>query len=142
MPPMRPLVLELSTIFGRIVAALREELHQPQAQRAALIGWDPGVLSRVESGRNTATIDHIVELGVTFTQAGLVDRPGDLLDLTERAVRSLQRRGHRAVYGVLPRPDEAPIEAPELDRIVAAVVDEWIAERRPTPKRPRTGRAR
>lgn len=138
MPLPRALTLDLTTIFGRVVASLRDELKLSQAELATPMGWDRSLLARLESGRNTATIDNIVELEEAFIQKKLpVDR-GDLVTLTCQVVLEAKRRGHRPVYGKVPKPDgDDPIDAPELDRMVARIVDDWLTERRKPKRRAR-----
>ena len=138
MPTARPLTIDLTTIFGRVIATLRSELKQSQGELATSMRWDRSLLARIESGRNTATIDNIVELEEAFMQPKLIGGHGDLIKLTGHVVIELQRRGHRPVYGHLPKPEgDEPIDAPALDRIVARVVDDWLTERREPPKKGR-----
>ena len=119
--------VDLSTILGRVVAGLRQESGKSQAAFSAEIGWDRSLLSRVESGRNTATIDNIFELEEAFIREELIAHHGDLTDLLARVVRQARRRGLRPVYGQMAKPSgEDPIPTPALDRIVLAVVVRWL----------------
>jgi transcriptional regulator with XRE-family HTH domain len=127
---------DLSTILGRVIAALRGDTRESQARFGDAIGWDRSLLSRIESGRNTATIDNIVELGELFLQRGLIGRRGDLVDLTCLVVDELVRRGHHATYGLLRLPDgEHLANGRELDRIVAVVLDGWQRDREDEARR-------
>jgi transcriptional regulator with XRE-family HTH domain len=126
-----PNAVELSSIFGRIVAALRQEQGASQSTLAARMSWDRSLLARIESGRNTANIEHIFELEEVFTADGLLAGHGDLLELTHVVVREAVRRGLRPVVGrTAPEEGQATVEAAALDRIVARVVDDWLTELR------------
>lgn len=138
-PPRIQLVVDLTTAFGRVVAALRNALHLTQTDMSDDLGWPRGVLARVETGRNTANIDNIVELEDFFIARELIHRRGELTELTCGIVRELQDRGHRAIYGNQPKPDgDDPIDAPGLDRIVGTYVDNWLRDlKRPTKRKAR-----
>ncbi len=119
--------VDLSTILGRVIAGLRQETGKSQAKLASEMGWDRSLLSRIESGRNTATIDNIFELEEAFLRDELIAEHGDLTSLLARVVRQAKQRGHRPVYGQTAKPSgEDPIPTPALDRIVLAVVDRWL----------------
>ncbi len=124
-------LVDLTTIFGRIVGLLRQELGQSQATFAERMGWDRSLLARVESGRNLASIDNIFELEQRFIEDKLIVGHGDLVELTAKATNDAIRRGLRPVYGSSAKPEgEAPVEVPTLDRIVARVVDDWLEDLR------------
>jgi transcriptional regulator with XRE-family HTH domain len=119
--------VDLTTLFGRIVSALRQEMKLSQAVFAEKLSWDRSLLARVESGRNTASIDNVYMLEEAFMLAGLLRGHGDLVLLSERAVREAQGRGFRVVVGRLPKPEgDGPVEIPSLDRIISRVVDDWL----------------
>ena len=140
-----PNAVELTTITGRIVALLRQELGASQAVLAGRLTWDRSLLARVESGRNTATIDNIFELEEVYVSEGLIAEHGDLVVLTSRVVREAKRRGLRVVVGKSERPEgQESVEVATLDRIVARVVDDWLVDLRaePEPEPPRKKRRR
>lgn len=119
--------VDLSTILGRVVAGLRQDLGKSQAKFSAEIGWDRSLLSRIESGRNSATFDNVFELEEAFLREERISEHGDLTRLTERVVRRARARGLRPVYGQIAKPSgEEPIATPALDRIVLAVIDRWL----------------
>ncbi len=119
--------VDLSTLFGRVVAGLRQETQESQAKFSAEISWDRSLLSRIESGRNTPTFDNLFELEEAFLRRELIQRHGDLTVLVTRVAHQAQARGFRLVYGQLARPaDEAAVAMPALDRIVLGVIDEWL----------------
>jgi transcriptional regulator with XRE-family HTH domain len=118
--------VDLATITGRIVAALRHEQGATQATLAGRMRWDRSLLARVEAGRNTATIDNLFELEEVFLADGLVRRHGDLVELVGRIVHEAKRRGLSPVVG---RTGEQPsAETALVDRIVARVVDDWLLD--------------
>ncbi len=121
--------VDLSTIFGRIVAGLRQETGKSQARFSEEMGWDRSLLSRIESGRNTPTFDNVFELEEAFLKARLIGAHGDLTRLAVQVVREAQGRGFRAIYGQIPKPPgEEPVATAALDRIVLAIVDRWLTD--------------
>lgn len=140
-----PNAVDLASIFGRIVAALRQEQGASQAVLAGRLTWDRSLLARIEAGRNTANIDNIFELEEVFMADGLIASHGVLVELTNRVVREAKRRGLRPVVGRVEKQEEhESVEAAALDRIVARVVDDWLVELRgePEPEPPRSKRRR
>ena len=138
-----PNAVDLASIFGRIVAALRQEQGASQAVLAGRLTWDRSLLARIEAGRNTANIDNIFELEEVFMADGLIAAHGDLVELTNRVVREAKRRGLRPVVGRMERPEgQESVETATLDRIVARIVDDWLVDLRaePEPEPPRKRR--
>jgi len=140
-----PHAVDLSSIIGRIVAALRQEQGASQAALSARMSWDRSLLARIEAGRNTANIDNIFELEEVFMVDGLIAEHGDLVELTSRVVHEAKRRGLRTVVGRMERPEgQESVETATLDRIVARIVDDWLvdlrAEPEPEPEPPRKRR--
>lgn len=124
-----PHAVGLSSIIGRIIAALRRELGASQAAIAGRLRWDRSLLARIESGRNTATIDNIFELEVLLQGEGLLARHGDLVELSGRVAREAKRRGLVPVVGKSELQEgQESVEAATLDRIVARVVDDWLMD--------------
>lgn len=122
-------VVDLTTIFGRIVGMLRQELGLSQAAFSEGMKWERSLIARIETGRNMATLDNIFELEQRFMEEKLIYGHGDLVELTARATREAIRRGLRPVYGAIAKPEgDAPVEVPTLDRIVARIVDDWLTE--------------
>ena len=123
--------VDLSSIIGRIVAALRREQGVSQATLAARMSWDRSLLSRIEAGRNTATIDNIFELEEVFLVDGLIEGHGALVALTSRVAHEAKRRGLRPVVGRVARPEgQQSVELATLDRIVARIVDDFLLDLR------------
>jgi transcriptional regulator with XRE-family HTH domain len=121
--------VDLTTIFGRVVAALRADLPESQAGFARVLEIDRSLLARIESGRNTASIDHIVLIEEAFIRANRIRWHGDLLILAARVAREVKVRGGMAVYGNVPRPEgNEDLGVSVLDRIVAVVVDQWLKD--------------
>ena len=121
-----PNAVDLASIIGRIVAALRQEQGASQAVLAGRLTWDRSLLARIEAGRNTATINNIFELEVVFLADGLITSHGDLVELTSRVVHAANARGLRPVVGRVAKQGAESIETVTLDRIVARVVDDWL----------------
>jgi transcriptional regulator with XRE-family HTH domain len=127
--------LSLSGIVGRIVASLRMEQGVPQVELAGRLGWDRSLLARIETGRNTANIEHLFELEEVFLADGLLESHGDLLELCNRVVQEARRRGARVMVGRSAEAGEQELETSLVDRLVARIVDDWLVELRA----PRTG---
>lgn len=124
-----PHAVDLSSIIGRIVAALRHELGASQAALSGRLSWDRSLLARIEAGRNTATIDNIFELETVFIAEGLLARHGDLVALVSEVAHEAKRRGLRPVVGRAAQLDDhTSVESATLDRIVARVVDDWLVD--------------
>ena len=129
-----PHAVDLSSIIGRIVAALRQEQGASQAALSARMSWDRSLLARIEAGRNTANIDNIFELEEVFMADGLIEGHGDLTKLCALVVHEARRRGLRPVVGHTESPEgEEPVEAPSLDRIVGRIVDDWLEDLKAQP---------
>ena len=129
-----PSAVDLSSIIGRIVAALRREQGASQATLAGRMGWDRSLLSRIEAGRNTATIDNIFELEVVFLADGLIESHGALVALTGLVVHESVRRGLRPVVGRTSAAEgQQSVEVAALDRIVARIVDDFLVALRAGP---------
>jgi len=127
--------VDLSTIVGRIVAALRQEQGASQTTLAGRMTWDRSLLARIEAGRNTANVDNLFELEEVFMADRLIERHGDLLELSARVVHEAKRRGIRTLVGRIEKPeDQEPIEPAVLDRIVARTVDDWLVKAVSEPK--------
>ena len=121
--------VDLTTIFGRVVAALRADLSESQAGFARLLQIDRSLLARIESGRNTASIDHVFLIEEAFIRANRVRWHGDIVLLAARVVREVKQRGGSAVYGNVVRPEgDEDLGVAVLDRIVAVVVDAWLRD--------------
>lgn len=121
--------IDLTTIFGRIVAALRADLSESQAGFARRLQIDRSLLARIESGRNTASIDHVFLIEEAFIAAHRIRCHGDLVLLAGKVVREIKQRGGSAVYGNVLRPEgDEDLGVAVLDRIVAVVVDPWLLD--------------
>jgi transcriptional regulator with XRE-family HTH domain len=123
--------IQLTTILGRIVAALRLERRLSQAELAKRIGWERSLLARVEVGRNLASVDNIYEIEQDLIGAGQIRHHGDLVYLAHLALEEARRRGFVPIYGTL-RAEDPIAEADNhiIDRIVARVLDDWNASGR------------
>ena len=129
-----PHAVDLSSIIGRIVAALRQELGLSQAALSGRMQWDRSLLARIEAGRNTATIDNLFELEEVFMAEDLIESHGDLMELCSRVAHEAKRRGLRPVVGRTERPEgQESVETATLDRIVARIVDDWLEAMKEKP---------
>jgi len=129
-----PNAVDLASIIGRIVAALRREQGASQATLSGRMSWDRSLLARIEAGRNTANIDNIFELEAVFLADGLIESHGDLVELTSRVTHEAKRRGLRPVVGRVQQLDgHESVKSAALDRIVARVVDDWLVALQPEP---------
>ncbi len=140
-----PHAVDLSSIIGRIVAALRQELALSQAALSGRMQWDRSLLARIEAGRNTANIDNLFELEEVFMAEDLIASHGDLLELCSRVAHEAKRRGLRPVVGRTAKPEgQVSVETATLDRIVARIVDDWLEamKEEPVPTPPRTNKKR
>jgi len=140
-----PHAVDLSSVIGRIVAALRQELGLSQAALSGRLQWDRSLLARIEAGRNTANIDNLFELEEVFMAEELIASHGDLLELCSQVVHEAKRRGLRPVVGRTAKPEgQQNVETATLDRIVARVVDDWLEamkeEPEPEPQPPKRRR--
>ena len=129
-----PHAVDLSSIIGRIVASLRQELGLSQAALSQRMQWDRSLLARIEAGRNTANIDNLFELEEVFLAKDLIASHGDLLELCSRVAHEAERRGLRPVVGRSAKPQGQPsVETATLDRIVARIVDDWLEAMKEDP---------
>jgi transcriptional regulator with XRE-family HTH domain len=129
-----PHAVVLSSIIGRIVASLRQELGLSQAALSQRMQWDRSLLARIEAGRNTANIDNLFELEEVFLAKDLIASHGDLLELCSRVAHEAKRRGLRPVVGRSAKPQGQPsVETATLDRIVARIVDDWLEAMKEDP---------
>jgi transcriptional regulator with XRE-family HTH domain len=129
-----PHAVDLSSVIGRIVAALRQELGLSQAALSGRLQWDRSLLARIEAGRNTVNIDNLFELEEVFVAEELIASHGDLLELCSQVVYEARRRGLRPVVGRTERQEgQESVETATLDRIVARIVDDWLEAMKEKP---------
>lgn len=129
MPATLSGAVDLTTILGRVVAALRADLPESQAGFARLLEIDRSLLARIESGRNTASIDHVFLIEEAFIRTRRIRWHGDLVLIAGRVAQEVKQRGGTIFYGNLPRPEgEEDLGVSVLDRIVAVVVDQWLKD--------------
>lgn len=120
---------DVTTVFGRVVSILRKDLRLSQLQLADELRLDRSLLTRVEIGRNIATIDVMAKLEEYFLNEEVLTDHGDLMTLTSRVAEALQRRGAQVVYGKAGPSDQvALLDLGILDRVAARVVDRWMEE--------------
>ncbi len=126
--------VDLSTIVGRIVGALRQEMHLSQSAFSTAIRWDRSLLARIETGRNTANADNMYEAETIFIGKNLLQRHGDIMLLAHRVAWQAKDRGLTVMVGNLEKPEgEGPVEVHTLDRIVSRVIDDWLEDLKNPP---------
>ena len=118
------LTTNYAAVLGRLVSAVRTETGMNQLDFAAACRLNPGTLARIESGANTATIDHIMLIGKALKKQDQLDEPGDLVVLVEECRRQLKKRGIRVRPGKL-KSDVSALPTNRLDAVVGLVVMEW-----------------
>ena len=122
-------VINVTTVFGRVVAAMRRESRLSQAGFAAEMRVDRSHLARIETGRNIATVDDIFRIGGVLDRLDVVSGEGDLMGITLEAIQEVRDRRTRVAFGKLaPRPGETVMDGRLLDRTVIRVVDGWLEE--------------
>ncbi len=117
--------VQLTAVFGAVVACCRQDLGETQAAFADRIGLERSLLARIETGRNTATIEDVA----VFDQAFHGPRGDGAFSLTVRCVNEAKRRG----IAVLTRRQEAPegslpLPRSSLVRLVAVVFESRFAK--------------
>ena len=113
-----------------------------QAALATRMTWDRSLLARIESGRNTPSVDNLLELEEVFMVERRIDAHGDLMFLVAEVAHEAKRRGLRPVYGNTEKPEDGqePVEIATLDRIVARIVDDWLEKMKVDPHEDRRKR--
>lgn len=128
----------LSAVFGRLLAALRADLGTSQRAFRAAAGLKPGALERLETGLAVANLGHLFKVVKALRKAdpwgdarapdGLDVTPGKLVGALSRCAALLRSR-RVGVYLEGPPWDDLPeLELPRLDRLIAPVVEECLAE--------------
>ncbi len=117
-------VINYTSVLGRVVAALRAETELNQIDFAAACRMKQSTLARIESGKNTATIDHIMRIERAFNKLDKLDDPGDLVLLVYECCRQLVKRGVKVRAGKL-KGEQPVMPQNRLDAVASMVVLEW-----------------
>jgi transcriptional regulator with XRE-family HTH domain len=118
------LTTNYAAVIGRLVSAIRTETGLNQLDFADACRLKPGTLARIESGTNTATIDHVMLIGRALTRLDQLNEPAEIVVLVDLCRRQLKKRGIRVRSGKL---DNNTLQLPmnHLDVVVGLVVMEW-----------------
>ncbi len=119
-PPSARVDIDLAVVFGKLLRALRARRGASQDQLAAALRWDRGLLSRIEAGRNTPTINELFEVDRLFRQSGDLVQPGQLLGLVQQVLEAVEEVGLRPE--LLPRRN-----TPEMSAEDDALVEDAVA---------------
>lgn len=116
--------VELTTIFGRLVAILRALAGHTQGSFAQLLCVDRSLLARIETGRNMATLDHILLIESKLRELGRISGPGHLVSLCNAVAVSIIQRGGNVAYRKDPAglPAQVSIPTAALDVVVSQVL--------------------
>lgn len=117
---------DLTTTFGRTLAALRHALGLTQPELAGEIPIERTALARFELGRTTVGVPLLLTLERVFLDLNALRRHGDLLLLAAEAATRLRRTG-ALVYADRPPSDQERVPAEALDAVARATVADWAA---------------
>lgn len=117
---------DLTTAFGRTLAALRHALGLTQPELAEAIPIERTALTRFELGRTTVGVPLLMSLERVFLDRHALRRPGDLLLLAAETATRLRRTG-ALVYVDRPPADAERVPAEVLDAVARAAVADWEA---------------
>ncbi len=130
-------ITNATTVLGRLVSALRAELGLNQIEFAERCGLHESAIARIETGRNTISMDHVLLLESVFKGAGLLLSFGDLTRLMSQVRHLLIQDGVEVRLGKLSRLSERiggrkPRKFYShrlIDLAVASVLFDWRRER-------------
>lgn len=128
MPPARPIRVQRrpkvssALLFGRCIAAVREDLDLTQAELAERLNLSRAALAQIESGRSAPSFWVLMRLGQRCAQES-VDRDATVIfALFHATARELQ--GHRVrVVNRMLEEGERTIPVAQIDRAVSRVYD-------------------
>lgn len=117
---------DLTTTFGRTLAALRHAVGLTQPELAEEIPIERTALTRFELGRTTVGVPLLLSLERVFLDLNALRRHGDLLHLAAETATRLRRTG-ALVYADRPPSDQERVPAEALDEAARAAVADWAA---------------
>lgn len=115
---------DLTTTFGRTLAALRHALDLTQPELAGEIPIERTALARFELGRTTVGVPLLLTLERVFLDLNALRRHGDLLLLAAETATRLRRTG-ALVYADRPPSDQERVPAEALDDAARATIAAW-----------------
>lgn len=117
---------DVTTIFGRTLAALREAAGLTQDGLGELVAMDRTTIARLEIGRTTLSIPVQAAVEQVLIARRILRQHGDLAVLSDRVVDRLLAQ---SVVVCLDRPGEEMAVVPSrvVNRAAEAVIDGWTA---------------
>lgn len=124
-----PSATDVTSVFGRTLAALRGEAGLSQTDLGKLLKMDRSAIARLEIGRTTLSVPIVAAAEQILLDLQAIRRPGDLTVLSARVTERLLARG---VVVCVDRPpaDALLLGTHTLIEAAEAVIDEWAAELR------------
>lgn len=124
-----PNATDVTSVFGRTLAALRSAAGLSQVELGDLLKMDRTAIARLEIGRTTLSVPVVAAAEQVLLRLQAIRRPGDLTALGERTTERLLAQGVTVCV------DRPPAHMPILPtrtlvRAAEAVIDAWIAELR------------
>ena len=129
--------VSLNVLFGRILVALRQEKGLTQRQFGRLSKMKPGAIQRLETGRATLSVAHVVKAARAFKAPDLLPLDDgeaidlelssfDLLALLFKCSRHLRQLCHRVYLEGPAWDDLEELEPPRIDRLIAPVIEAYL----------------
>lgn len=114
-------------LFGRCIAAVREDLGLTQAELAERLAVSRAALAQIESGRSAPSFWLLMRLGQRVGQERDDRDATAIFALFHATARELREHGVRTVNRML-EDDEPTIPVAQVDRAVGRVFDEEFAQ--------------
>jgi len=130
--------VSISALFGRILAGLRADKGLTQRDFRQLSRMRPGAIERLETGRATLSVGHLIKAARVFQDPELLPlEDGEALDLSLSSTDLLrlllrcathlrEQHGVRVYLEGRPYDDLEELVPPRLDRLIAEVIDEYL----------------
>ena len=129
--------VSFNVLFGRILVALRQEKGLTQREFGRLSKMKPGAIQRLETGRATLSVAHVVKAARAFKEPDLLPLDDgvaidlelnsfDLLELLFDCAKHLKKLGHRVYLEGPAWKEPEELEAPRIDRLIAPVIEEYL----------------
>jgi len=118
--------ISTALLFGRCIAAVREDLGLTQAQLAERLELSRPALAQMESGRSAPSFWVMMRIGEHLGE-GFAGRDSTaIMALLRASARELRDQGVRIVNRIVD-PDELTVPVAQIDRAVARVYDREFA---------------
>lgn len=124
-----PYATDITSVFGRTLAALRSAAGLSQVELGDLLKMDRTAIARLEIGRTTLSVPVIAAAEQVLLRLQALRRPGDLTALGDRTTERLLSQGVTVCV------DRPPSHLPVLPtralvRAAEATIDAWVADLR------------